>query len=89
MGKQKVKGSQLQCGHGSDAVETLRGFHIQKEARKLQCGHGSDAVETESARRGDDPQVRLQCGHGSDAVETVPVSGRRHLFGAASMRPRQ
>ena len=37
----------LQCGHGSDAVETpgvVPGIDYVLVA--LQCGHGSDAVET-------------------------------------------
>jgi len=37
---------QLQCGHGSKAVETMLGYLQGKASDRLQCGHGSKAVET-------------------------------------------
>ena len=36
----------LQCGHGSDAVETSSPGCSRSGTIPLQCGHGSDAVET-------------------------------------------
>ena len=36
----------LQCGHGSDAVETTAKHFAFRHYQALQCGHGSDAVET-------------------------------------------
>ena len=64
----------LQCGHGSDAVETLRASLIFRASGRLQCGHGSDAVETSNERVALLVKKRLQCGHGSDAVETAVSS---------------
>ncbi len=37
---------QLQCGHGSDAVENRLEAAVKDALdKRLQCGHGSDAVE--------------------------------------------
>ena len=62
----------LQCGHGSDAVETSR-----RCLARLTSGTSFNAATAVTpwrlrrpGRAGVHGGVGLQCGHGSDAVET-------------------
>ena len=67
------EGEKLQCGHGSDAVETHSG--ARASWTRSQSFNAATAVtpwrrEIEATYGlGHD---KLQCGHGSDAVETGP-----------------
>ena len=60
----------LQCGHGSDAVETRR--PVVRRARAVGFNAATAVTpwrHQQPAQHRPAPAV-LQCGHGSDAVET-------------------
>ncbi len=42
------RGSQLQCGHGGEAVENKLTTAVERGGSQLQCGHGGEAVENVS-----------------------------------------
>src|SRR5207302_1642943 len=50
--------SALQCGHGTEAVETASPWLVMLVMLVLQCGHGTEAVETLAAPV---PRPRRDC----------------------------
>ncbi len=86
--------AELQCGHGTKAVEnvTVPGLPATLTATALQCGHGTKAVENlriQNLSTADD--AMLQCGHGTKAVENPASAASDWLasyssFNAATAR---
>ena len=61
--------TELQCGHGVEAVEDAGGGGGAAAYSWLQCGHGVEAVEDDSPDVLHVEGAKLQCGHGVEAVE--------------------
>ena|GEM_PF-3583165 len=70
MKKKTIEISELQWGHGSEAVDNTKNLARNELVVGLQWGHGSEAVDNSfNASWPSDPMPALQWGHGSEAVD--------------------